>query len=226
MSTTDQAIDLPEPLVTALKQAGKPVPTSLAELEQIADALHAPQPGQGHLSGDDLLADPDKALQVFRAAGGSDDQLVRWYRSGDAPVHLLRTGTQPEVLKAAFKTMVPALARQLCAEAGVDGVGPTLLAEQVVEARCDESYLRMLAGLELGQGMVTKAERLQKMADRCSTRMMKSLDQLHRLKRPSVNLRVTQAGNVNLGNQVVNQPADGATEEPDDREPSDGGPPR
>jgi hypothetical protein len=163
------------------------------------------------LSGRDLVVDPDAALQAFRAGGGTDEKLARWYLSGDSPVHLLRNGTQPGMLKAALKSMVPSLAKEICHEAGIAGVGAMLLAEQVVEARADEAYARMFMGIALEGTDLPQAERYEKIANRASRRMMDALDRLHRLRRPKVSVRIDKASNVNLGEQtVVNESADGA----------------
>jgi len=91
----------------------------------------------------------------------------------------------------------------MCAEAGVEGVSAMLLAEQVAEARADEAYHRALAGTALDSNDLKRAEMLNKAADRFSRRMMKALEQLHRLRKPRVNVTVKQAGNVNLGSQQV-----------------------
>jgi len=160
------------------------------------------------LSGSALAEDPDAALAVFYSSGGSEKDLVSWYVQGSSPAHLLRNGCQPSMLRGCLKSLVPAMASELCHEAGVDGVGAKLLAEQVVEARCDEVYHRMLAGLELDKMEISRADRLERMADRHSSRMMRSLEQLHRLKRPRVQVRIAQAGNVNLGQQLVNRSVD------------------
>ena len=173
-----------------------------------ADEAARPSPDET-LTGRALVVDPDAALQAFRAGGGTDEKLARWYLSGDSPVHLLRNGTQQEMLKAALKSMVPALARELCRESGIEGVGAMLLAEQVVEARADEAYSRMLMGIALEGAELPQAERYEKMANRASRRMMDALDRLHRLRRPRVSVRIGAAANVNLGEQsVVNESAD------------------
>ena len=187
----------------------------LATMQEQDEATQEPgeQPNQpatrssnSPLSGQALLVDPDAALQAFRTTGGTDRELVEWYASGASPAHLLRTGAQPQMLKAGLKAMVPSLSRQLCREAGVKGVGPMLLAEQVAEARVDECYHRMLAGLALEADDIARADRLQRMADRHSTRMTKALDQLHRMKRPKVTVRVDRVSNLNLGTQEVGTP--------------------
>lgn len=188
--------------------------------DEPSEAAEAARPSPDEsLTGRGLIADPDAALQEFREVGGTDRELIEWYASGGSPVHLLRMGAQPQMLKAGLKSMVPAMSRQLCREAGVHGVGPVLLAEQVTEARVDECYLRMLAGLALEEDDIARAERLGRMADRCSTRMAKTLEQLHRMRRPRVNVRIGKASNVNLGEQtVVNKSADiGVPSNPDGR---------
>lgn len=199
-------ISLPEPLVAALKQAGMPIPSTMSEVEQIVEVMltpRTPQKGRGVLSGEDLVKDPDGAIRAYRAGGGTDGQLVRWYLSGDSPMHLLRNGTQPAMLKAALRAMVMPLAKEICKEAGVEGVGAMLLAEQVVEARCDESYLRTLVGIALDKTELPQAERYERMANRASKRMMDALDRLHRLRRPKVNVRIDHAQNVAVGEQQV-----------------------
>ena len=210
--TTSIPIDLPDPLVAALEQAGMPVPTTMADAEQILDLLHSPRTspkGQGSISGEELVKDPGSALQAFRADGGTDDQLVVWYLSGESPVHLLRSGGQPQMLQASLKSMVHSLARELCEEAGVEGVGAMLLAEQVAESRCDEAYARTLMGFALDKNELAQAERHEKMANRASKRMLDALDRLHRLRRPKVNVKIGRAGNVNLAEQqVVNESVD------------------
>ena len=86
-----------------------------------------------------------------------------------------------------------------------------LLAEQAAEARVDEVYHRLLAGTSLDEGDLKKSEALHKMADRFSRRMMKALEQIHRLRRPNVNVKISRASNVNLGSQqIINRPDDDA----------------
>ena len=211
----DEVVDdkSPNPVLSAVAKLAAMNHAGVAEREVREQAPQnleqpsvAPQPGQA------LLADPDAALEAFRATGGMGQDLVQWYASGGSPIHLLRVGAQPQMVKASMKTMVQPLAAQLCREAGVQSVGATLLAEQVVEARVDEAYARMLSGLALEEGDISKADKLGKMADRCSARMGKSLDQLHRMRRPRVNVRIGQAANVNLGEQtLVNESADSST---------------
>lgn len=161
------------------------------------------------LDGARLLADPDGELSRYKTEGGTDLDLIVGYLSGRSFLHIVRTSGQPAMARAVMKALVPPLARTMCKEAGVEGVSAMLLAEQVAEARADESYHRLLAGTSLEEGDLKKADQLEKMADRCSRRMFKALEQLHRLHRPSVNVRIKQASNVNLGRQqVVNSPVD------------------
>jgi hypothetical protein len=212
MISSDTTPRIPNPLrpQELLRNSAKGSQTPTTDSE--APAKVSEPPAGAPLTGHALIADPDSALEAFRSAGGTDRELIKWYARGESPVHLLRTGAQPQMLQAGLKALVPPLARQLCAEAGVEGVGPMLLSEQIVEARVDECYHRMLAGLALDEDDLPRADRLQKMADRCSTRMAKALDQLHRIRRPRVNVRIGKAANVNLGEQtVVNESADSST---------------
>lgn len=160
----------------------------------------------------DLVPTPGGDLTSSEAAGVPDEQIVAEYTSGHSLAHILRCATQPATVRPLLEEMVSPLARQMCREAGVEGMSALLHAEQAVEARMDEVHYRALAGHELGKLQVSKAERLMRMADRCSRRMAKAIEQLHRLKRPKVNVRIARAGNVNLGQQqVVNQQDGGAS---------------
>ena len=49
-----------------------------------------------------------------------------------------------------------------------------------------------------------RAERLETIADRHARRMSQALEQLHRLRRPQVNVKIARASNVNFGEQSVN----------------------
>jgi hypothetical protein len=210
MRPTDTTPRIPNPLrpQELLRNFAKGPQTPTTDTMEPAKVSEPP--AGATLTGHALIVDTDSAMEAFRSAGGTDRELIEWYARGVSPLHLLRSGAQPQMLKASLKTMGPALARQLCAEAGVEGVGPMLLSEQIVEARCDEAYLRMLAGLALEEDDIARADRLGRMADRCSTRMAKALDQLHRIRRPRVSVRIGKASNVNLGEQtVVNESADG-----------------
>ena len=209
MRSSDTTPRIPNPLrpqeLLRDSATGSQTPTT----DTVEPAKVSEPPAGATLTGHALIADPDSAMEAFRSAGGTDRELIKWYARGESPLHLLRSGAQPSMLKASLKTMGPALARQLCAEAGVEGVGPMLLSEQIVEARVDECYLRMLAGLALEEDDLPRADRLQKMADRCSSRMTRGLEQLHRSKRPQVTVRVDKVANLNLGEQsVVNESAD------------------
>ena len=209
MRSSDTTPRIPNPLrpqeLLRDSATGSQTPTT----DTVEPAKVSEPPAGATLTGHALIADPDSAMEAFRSAGGTDRELIKWYARGESPLHLLRSGAQPSMLKASLKTMGPALARQLCAEAGVEGVGPMLLSEQIVEARVDECYHRMLAGLALEEDDLPRADRLQKMADRCSSRMTRGLEQLHRSKRPQVTVRVDKVANLNLGEQsVVNESAD------------------
>ena len=173
-------------------------------------ATEAAEPTPPTLDGADLLADPDAALARFKAEGGVVEQLVVEYIEGESLLHLLRTGSQPAMLRATQKSLVGPLARQMCAEAGVSGIAAMMVAEQAAEARVDEAYHRALAGEALDTNDLRKAEMLNKAADRFSRRMLKAVEQLTRMRRPSVNVRIAKAANVNLGTQqVVNESGDG-----------------
>ena len=181
-------------------------------LAQVCAAVpidEAPAQEPPTLAGADLLDDPDAALAGFKATGGVDESMVADYLSGESLLHLLRTGSQPTMVRATMKAMVPALARQMCIEAGVEGIAAMMVAEQAAEARVDEAYHRALAGTALDDMAIPKADRLNKMADRFSRRLLKATEQLFRMRRPSVNVRIARASNVNLGTQqVVNESDD------------------
>ena len=182
-------------------------------LAQVCAAVpvdEAPEPEPPTLAGTDLLEDPDAALAGFKAAGGVDESMVSDYLSGESLLHLLRTGSQPTMVRATMKAMVPALARQMCIEAGVEGIAAMMVAEQAAEARVDEAYHRALAGTALDDMDIPKADRLNKMADRFSRRMLKATEQLFRMRRPKVTVNVKSVGNMNLGDQkIVNESVDG-----------------
>jgi hypothetical protein len=155
------------------------------------------------LSGGELLDDPDAAIARYRAEGGTDEMLASCYLASDSLLHVLRTGSQPAMVRGLLKAMVPALSREMCAEAEVTGVSAMMLAEQAAESRVDEVYYRALAGTALDADDLKKAEMLNQTADRFSRRLMKALEQLHRLRRPNVNVKISRASNVNLGTQQV-----------------------
>jgi len=174
------------------------------------------------LSGAELLADPDAAIARYKELGGTDDALIDTYLSGASVLHILRAGSQPAMVRATLRTLVGPLARRMCTEAEVEGVSAMLLAEQAAEARADEAFARALAGTALDDLEINKAERLARMADKHSRRMMKALDQLHRLRRPQVAVTIKEAQNLNLGTQTVNQSVDtGGQQEPSRRTGSD-----
>ena len=159
------------------------------------------------MTGKDLLEQPWSTLD---AAGREGNQaLMDAYRKGRSPLHYVRSDCQPVMLKSLLRSTVPAMVEDLLDEVGMDTPSARLLAEQVAEARADESYARMLSGMELEKAQVAKAERLVKIADRHSKRMASALEQLHRLRRPKVNVRIDSAKNVNLGDQrIVNRSVD------------------
>jgi len=159
----------------------------------------------------DLLPAPGGELTSHGAASVPDDQIVAEYMSGYSLPHILRSGTQPAAVRPLLEEMVMPLARQMCREAGVEDVAAMLLAEQAVEARMDEVHYRALAGCEMDRRQISKAQRLMCMADRCSRRIAKAIEQLHRLRKPKVNVKISKASNINFGQQqVVNQPEGGA----------------
>jgi len=166
------------------------------------------EPPHPVLSGAELLDDPDGALARYREDGGTDAPFISGYLAGDSLLHVLRTSSQPVMVRGLLKSMVPALAREMCVEAEVTGVSAMMLAEQAAESRVDEAYHRALAGTALDADDLKKSEMLNKAADRFSRRMMKALEQLHRLRRPNVNVKISRASNVNLGSQTVTQSAD------------------
>ena len=158
------------------------------------------------LSGKDLLERPWSTLD----AGDREEQLalMKGYRQGRSHLHFVRTDSQPTMLRAVMRSIVPALVEDLLVEVGMDTPSARLLAEQAAEARAEESYCRMLVGLELDRLQVSKAAQLEKMAGRHSKRMCQALEQLHRLRRPKVSVKIGQASNVNMGQQVVNRGVD------------------
>ena len=221
----DIEVEEPGALLLGLVKAGIPLPGDPTEVLQMLGVVPTPAVdpvggdascGEGDeepaappatLSGEDLLENTDGELSRFREAGGEDEHFVASYLGADSMLHILRTAAQPEAVRPVFKTLQAPMARQLCREAGVSGLSAFLLAESVVEARIDEAHVKALAGVALGEMDVVKAERLERLADRHATRMRKSLEQLHRLRRPAVNVKIGNAGNVNLGQQVVNTDA-------------------
>ena len=209
----DPALSLPpsiEATVKELEEAGVRPDREFLEAiyggVRVAEAVEVEPPT---LDGAALLADPDAALARFKAEGGVVEQLVVEYIEGESLLHLLRSGSQPAMLRATLKAMVPALARQMCAEAGVAGVAAMMVAEQAAEARGDEAYHRALAGEALDSNDLKKAEMLNKAADRFSRRMLKATEQLFRMRRPKVTVNVRSVGNLNLGEQkIVNESDD------------------
>jgi len=186
----------------------------LAEIEAGVQRYEEQKPPT--LDGAALLADPDTELARFMSAGGALEQLVVEYIEGRSLLHLLRTGSQPAMVRAAMKAMVPVLANQMCAEAGVSGVAAMMVAEQAAEARVDEAYHRALAGEALDANDLRKAETLNKAADRFSRRMLKATEQLFRMRRPKVTVNVRSVSNLNLGEQnIVNESDDSPGVRPD-----------
>jgi hypothetical protein len=220
----DHEVPLPEGLLDLLDEDDLDVvmkqvaSTALQPVDEERDEDEVPseEPGPA-LDGALLLADPDAAMDGYKKAGGEDDDLVQGYLAGGSFLHIMRVGGQPAVLRATLKALVGPLARQMCIEAGVEGVSATLLAEQVAEARADEAYHRALAGTALDSNDLKRAELLNKAADRFSRRMMKGLEQLHRLRRPNVNVKIARASNVNLGRQQI---INGTLEDPVQGDPA------
>jgi hypothetical protein len=166
---------------------------------------HPPTPAT--MTGLALLERPWSELD--RVGSSGQKALVEEYRRGRSHLHFVRTDSQPAMLRSLLRSVVPALVDDLLQEVGMDTPSARLLAEQAAEARADEAYCRMLAGIEIDTAQIAKAERLEKMANRHSRRMSKALEQLHRLQRPKVNVRIDHARNVNLGEQqIVNRSAD------------------
>ena len=208
----DHKVPLPEGLLDVLDERDLDIVlkdiTSTALRPVDEDEVPSEEPGPA-LDGALLLADPDAALARYKSNGGTDHDLVNGYLSSASFLHLVRTSSQPAMARATLMAMVPALARTMCAEAGVEGVSAMLLAEQAAEARADEAYHRALAGTALDSNDLKRAEMLNMAADRFSRRMMKALEQIHRLRKPRVNVTVKQAGNVNFGSQQVTNGAGG-----------------
>ena len=182
----------------------------LRPVEDVDESQEEPaSQGSPVLDGASLLADPDAEIRRYKTSGGTDLDLIAGYLAGQSFLHVVRTSGQPPMARATLKALVPPLARQMCAEAAVEGISAMMLAEQAAEARVDEAYHRALAGTALDAEELKKAEMLNKAADRFSRRMMKALEQLHRLHRPRVNVKISRAGNVNLGSQQVINDRDG-----------------
>lgn len=180
-------------------------PTSASEAGNIEELDDAEEIERGPaLSGEGLLENPEEELARFRSAGGADELFVASYIESDSLIHILRTASQPAAVRPVLMAMRTPMAKQLCSEAGIVGLSAHMLAEAVVEARIDEAHYKALAGVALGNNEFDKAERLERLADRQATKMRKSLDQLHRLRRPAVSVKIGQASNVNLGSQTVN----------------------
>ncbi len=212
----DHEVSLPNDLLTAMRTLDDRELDLM--MKQIAFNDLRPEEGDGGeeespsaqsgptLDGGRLLADPDAELSRYKSEGGTDLDLVAGYLVGQSFLHVVRNSSQPAMARAVMKALVPPLARQMCAEAGVEGVSAMMLAEQAAEARADEAYQRALAGAALDGGDLKRAEQLEKAADRHSRRMMKAVEQLHRLRRPGVNVKISRAGNVNLGSQRIVNP--------------------
>lgn len=169
------------------------------------------------ITGLDLLERPWSALDAAGREGSN--ALMEAYRKGRSHLHFVRSDAQPSMLKALLRSLVPAMVEDLLQEIGLYSPTARLLAEQAAEARADEAYHRMLAGIELEKLQIGGAERLEKMADRHSRRMSQALEQLHRLRRPTVNVRIDRARNVNLGDQrIVNRSADTSNSDTPERQ--------
>ena len=181
-----------------------------AEAQEVAPE-EVPSTAQ-EMTGKDLLEQPWSAMDAAGRAG--NEALMEGYRKGRSHLHFLRSDSQPVMLRGVMRSMVPALVEELLLEVALDTPSARLLAEQVAEARADESYSRMLAGIEIDKAQIPAADKLHKAADRHSKRMATALEQLHRLRRPNVSVKIARAGNVNLGQQqVVNRSADTNTAE-------------
>ena len=161
------------------------------------------------LTGKDLLERPIEALGESGLEGSL--ALLDAYRRGQSHLHFVRSSSQPPMLRALLRSIVPAMVEDLLDEVGLCTPSARLLAEQAAEARADESYHRCLAGLELDKLEIARAERLETIADRHARRMSQALEQLHRLKRPRVNVKIARAGNVNFGEQSVSGSPDTLT---------------
>ena len=167
----------------------------------------APPPSPLAMTGLALLEKPWSELD--RIGPGVQKALVEEYRRGRSHLHFLRSDSQPKMLRAVMRSVIPALVGALLEEVQMDTASARLLAEQAAEARADEAYYRMLAGIELDKAQITRADKLHVAADRHAKRMSRALEQLHRLRRPKVNVRIDSAKNVNLGDQrIVNESAD------------------
>jgi len=177
------------------QEAEDPSPDEEEPAEEPAREESGPAPARGR----------KQAIEKYRQGSGPDDELVNGYLSAYSQFHILRSASQSSMVCTLLRTLVPAMARKMCTEAGVEGVSAMLLAEQAAESRVDEAFARALAGKELEEMHIGKAERLVRIADKHSRRMMTAIEKLHRLKRPRVNVKISGANNVNLGQQVVNR---------------------
>ena len=185
----------------------------LAALDKITKI---PSCSDNVLKGAELLENPVQAMADYAEAGGCPESIVSAYLDRDTPLHLLGEESQPQLLRATMKMLAPALIQQLITDAGVKGASATMLAEQVVEARCDEAYARALAGEALGAGNTTEAGKLHRLADQHSRRMIRAMESLNRLRKPKVSVKVNRVGNLNLGEQIVNGSDDGRHQSRDD----------
>jgi len=166
----------------------------------------APPPSLAAMTGLALLERPWSELDRIGPSG--QKALVEEYRRGRSHLHFVRTDSQPAMLRSLLRSVVPSLVEDLLDEVEMDTPSARLLAEQVAEARADEAYHRMLAGIELDKAQIARADKLHGTADRHARRMSRALEQLHRLRRPKVAVKIEQASNVNLGQQVVNRSVD------------------
>jgi len=139
------------------------------------------------------------------------DAVKAMYTSGESFLHMVRQSTQPEMLRVALSTEAKMLVEELLADMGLQGMAARLVAEQAAEARADEAFYRAMAGrtLEGDDGQRIRGKEWQRMADAASRRMLKALDSLRLMRRPKVNMRVSQVHNLNTGEQqIVNQTVD------------------
>lgn len=182
------------------RQRGFPAKASVEAPEEVPSAML-------EMTGKDLLERPWSTLDAAGSEG--NHALMEAYRKGRSPLHFVRSDSQPVMLKSLLRSTVPAMVEDLLQEVEMDTPSARLLAEQVAEARADEAYCRMLSGIELDGAQADKADKLHKAADRHSKRMAQALEQLHRLRRPNISVKIARASNVNLGNQqVVNRSTD------------------
>jgi len=178
----------------------------------------APPPSLAAMTGLALLDRPWSELD--RTGSSGQKALAEEYRRGRSHLHFVRTDSQPAMLRSLLRSVVPALVEDLLDEVEMDTPSARMLAEQVAEARADEAYYRMLAGIELDKAQITRADKLHVAADRHAKRMSRALEQLHRLRRPRVAVKIGQASNVNLGEQRVVHRSVDTPEEHDDGDAS------